>query len=322
MMSKRKILITGGLGYVGGRVAKYLASDPDLALQITSRSVNANKPNWLSNGEILPWNISDNNNLTQLCEGVDTVVHFAAMNEIDSAQDPIAALEVNGVGSLRLLQFAQAAGVRRFIYFSTAHVYGVPLTGTISEQTTPRPMHPYAITHKVAEDFVLAARDQGKIEGIVLRLSNGFGVPVAADVNRWTLLINDLCRQAVMTGKLVLRSSGLQRRDFITLQDTARCVKHFIYLSKLSCGDGLFNLGGECVLSIYKVTQLVAVRCVAVLGFNPPIERIDPQPEEQVPNLDYSIAKLKATGFSLESKIEEEIDATLLFCQNAFGKST
>lgn len=317
-MGKRKILITGGLGYVGGRVAKYLALDPDLTLQITSRSTKLEKPNWLADGEILHWEIFNDNNA--ICEGIDTVVHFAAVNEIVSAQDPTVAMEVNGIGTLRLLNLAQAVGVRRFIYFSTAHVYGAPLIGDISEQTVPRPIHPYAITHKVAEDFVLAARDQGKIEGIVLRLSNGFGAPISFDVNRWTLLINDLCLQAVTTGKLVLRSNGLQLRDFITLQDVGRCVKHFIKLPKILCEDGLFNLGGEFVLSIYKITQLVAIRCSVILGFNPPIERIDSKPGDQIFKLNYSIAKLKLTGFSLESRIEDEIDATLLLCNNAFRK--
>jgi UDP-glucose 4-epimerase len=211
--------------------------------------------------------------------------------------------------------------VRRFIYFSTAHIYGAPLVGAISEQTVPRPIHPYAITHKVAEDFVLAALDQGKIDGIVLRLSNGFGAPVAAEVNRWTLVVNDLCRQAVSTGKLVLRSNGLQQRDFITLQDTARCVAHFIALPKADCGDGLFNLGGECSRSIYAITQMVAARCQVVLGFTPAIERIEPQPGEQGLELEYSIAKLKASGFSLHNRYEDEIDATLVLCQKAFGKN-
>ena len=318
-MEKIKVLITGGLGYVGGRIARHLASDPRQYLRLTSRRADTLKPDWLNNGEIVQWDIAQDNGA--ICTGVDTVIHLAALNEIDCAQDARAALEVNGMGTLRLLQAAQAAGVRRFIYFSTAHVYGAPLVGSISEQTVPRPIHPYAITHKVAEDFVLAARDQGKIDGIVLRLSNGFGAPIAAEVNRWTLLVNDLCRQAVTTGKLVLRSNGLQQRDFITLQDAARCVAHVMALPKSGYGDGLFNLGGECSRSIYEMTQLVAVRCQAVLGFTPLIERVEPQPGDQSPTLDYSIAKLKAMGFSLQGRFEDEIDATLSLCQKAFGKS-
>ena len=245
-----RVLITGGLGYVGGRISRHLASNPNLTLRLTSRRQAVPGPAWLEKGEVVTWNIEAD--IGEICSDVDTVIHLAALNEIDCARDPLAALEVNGMGTLRLLQAAQAAGVRRFIYFSTAHIYGAPLINKISEQTIPRPIHPYAITHKVAEDFVLAASDQGKIEAIVLRLSNGFGVPTNAEVNRWTLLVNDLCRQAVSTGKLVLRSNGLQQRDFVTLHDAARCVAHFISLPWEECKDGLFNLGGECSRSILK----------------------------------------------------------------------
>jgi UDP-glucose 4-epimerase len=312
-----RVLITGGLGYVGGRISQHLALNSGLNLRLTSRQQGMVNPRWLKKGEVVAWNIEED--IGEICSDVDAVIHLAAMNEIECAKDSLAALEVNGMGALRLLQAAHAAGVRRFIYFSTAHVYGTPLVNHISEKTVPRPIHPYAITHKVAEDFVLAARDQGKIEAIVLRLSNGFGAPVNAEVNRWTLLVNDLCRQAVSTGKLVLRSNGLQQRDFITLNDAARCVAHFITLPGEECKDGLFNLGGECSRSIYEMTQLVATRCQEVLGFLPAIERIEPKLSDESLALDYSIEKLKSTGFHLQSRFEEEIDSTLTLCQQAFG---
>lgn len=320
-MSPRKILITGGLGYVGGRVAKYLADNQNLNLQLTSRSNAIKNPGWLKDGAIVQWNTSANDDLSLLCAGIDTIVHFAAMNEIDSALNPVTALEVNSIATLRLLRAAQTAKVRRFIYFSTAHVYGVPLVGAISEKTLPRPIHPYAISHKVAEDFVLAAHDKGEIEGVVLRLSNGMGVPISANVNRWSLIVNDLCRQAVVTRELTLRSSGLQLRDFVTLHDTARCVEYFIHLPVSQCRDGLFNLGGEYVRSIYEIAKMVATRCEAILGFKLQISRVEPQVGEHADHLDYSIAKLKATGFLLSNNFEDEIDATLRLCQKEFGNN-
>jgi UDP-glucose 4-epimerase len=209
--------------------------------------------------------------------------------------------------------------VERFIYFSTAHVYGAPLVGSLTEQSLPRPVHPYSITHKVAEDFVLAARDQGKIQGIVLRLSNGFGAPAHAEIDRWTLVVNDLCRQAVADGVLVLRSPGLQWRDFITLTDVARAVAHFLNLPETDCGDGLFNIGGDCSLRIIDVARLVARRSQAVLGITLPIKRPEPGPGDEQPTLDYKIDKLQATGFTLLQNHEEEIDATLRFCRELAG---
>jgi len=315
---KEHVLLTGGLGYVGGRVARHLAESSPYALKLGARRETP-APAWLNDGAVVRLDLLDEATLAEACRGVKHVVHFAALNEIDSGNDPEQALVVNGLGSLKLLRAAIKAGVERFIYFSTAHDYGAPLAGVLTEDTLPRPQHPYAITHRTAEDFVLAAHDKREIQGMVVRLSNGFGAPERAEVNRWTLLANDLCKQAVVERKLVLRSSGLQSRDFITLEDVARAVLHLINLPEHACGDGLFNLGGENAMRILDVAERVAARCEAVLGYRPEVQRPQPAPGEVTPHLDYRVDKLKATGFSLLSDIDGELDATLRLCRGSFG---
>lgn len=315
---KDGVLITGGLGYVGGRVARHLAENSAFDLRLgVRRDIPA--PGWLKSGKLVTVDLLDEASLAEACRGVKHIIHFAALNEIDSGSDPEQALVVNGLGSLKLLRAAIKAGAERFIYFSTAHVYGSPLAGVLTEDSLPRPQHPYAITHRTAEDFVLAARDKKEIEGMVVRLSNGFGAPERADVNRWTLLANDLCKQAVVDRKLVLRSSGLQARDFITLEDVGRAVLHLLNLPVQACGNGLFNLGGENALRIIDVAQRVADRCEAVLGYKPEVQRPLPAPGETTISLDYRMDKLKSTGFSLLSNMDGEIDATLKLCNHAFG---
>lgn len=313
------VLLTGGLGYVGGRVSRHLAESSPFFLRLGSRRSGVPAPAWLTSGETVSLDLLDEASIESACRGAQYVVHFAALNEIESAADPEQALLVNSLGSLKLLRAAVKAGVERFIYFSTAHVYGSPLVGHLTEKTLPRPQHPYAITHRTAEDFVLAARDRKEIDGIVIRLSNGFGSPERAEVNRWTLLANDLCRQAITEKKLVLHSSGIQYRDFVTLADVGRAVLHLLALPTQACGDGLFNLGGENPMRILDVAERVAGRCEEVLGFRPEVQRPDPSPGEKASPLDYRIDKLKATGFSLSSNIDEEIDATLRLCHQSFG---
>jgi UDP-glucose 4-epimerase len=314
------VLITGGLGYVGGRISKFFSEKSEVELKISTRRHDVKAPEWLKTGKIVALDLMSESQLEAAVNGVKCIVHLAALNEIDSLKDPKLALTVNGLGSLNLLNAAQNAGVERFIYFSTAHVYGAPLKGFITEKSLARPLHPYAISHRTAEDFVLAAHDSKAIIGIVLRLSNGFGAPVRADTNRWTLLINDLCRQAVTTKRLVLRSSGLQKRDFITLHDVSRAVQHVMNLSDVECADGLFNLGGECALKIIDMAELVAERCSQILGFKPEIRAQEPLPQETSNDLAYVIDKIKSTGFSLEKNLQEEIDATIRFCKNAFSR--
>ena len=318
-MSNR-VLITGGYGYLGGRIAVELATNPEWIVRLGSRKAQA-APGWLPQAETAPLDVLDTGSLSAAMADVQAVVHLAAMNENECVVDPGRAVLINTLGTLNVLQAAIDAGVQHFIYFSTAHVYGAPLVGDITEQTLPRPLHPYAITHHAAEDFVLAAHDKKKITGIVVRLSNGFGAPTHPDVDRWTLLVNDLCRQAVQTRKLVLRSSGMQQRDFITLTDVARAVEHLLGLSRSDCGNGMFNLGGDNSLSVWDMVQKISHRCQLTLGYLPGIERPLPRPDEQSATLNYHSDKLQKTGFMLHGNLDEEIDRTLLVCAQAWGRS-
>lgn len=313
----RTILITGALGYVGGRIAQSLAENPDYSLILLDKE-NISKPDWIKAGKLVGFDLLSDKSLDLICKGVDVIIHLAALNEIDSVSNPEQALLTNGLATLKLLKAAEQAQVKRFIFFSTAHIYKSPLTGIITEETVARPVHPYAITHKVAEDFVISAHDNKKLTGIVLRLSNSFGFPTHPNINRWTLIVNDLCRQAVTTKKLVLKSSGLQKRDFVTLSDVCRAVSHFLNLPVSQCGDGIFNLGGENSLRILDLAELIAGRCNKVFGFLPTVIHPEPQADEVSYELDFKIDKLKATGFSLQGNMNDEIDGTLRLCQKYF----
>lgn len=316
------VLVTGGLGYLGGRITRALANSPGFSVWVTTRRGKCPPCAWLPSDRCLRMDLTNDHEVRAACKGMDIIIHLAALNENESLSDPMGALLVNGAGTLRLLEAATAAGVRRVIYFSTAHVYGSPLIGRITETTIPRPVHPYAITHRIAEDFVLAARSTGSLDGIVLRLSNGIGAPVLTEVNRWTLVGNDLCRQSVVDHALRLKTSGLQERDFIPISDIVRGAEHLLTLKSEAAGDGLFNLGGECSMTIRALAQLIRERCSEVLGFSPPIHGPpigEPTPGEP---LVYSIDKLKATGFCLKGSLKDEIDATLAFCREHFGKGS
>jgi UDP-glucose 4-epimerase len=128
---------------------------------------------------------------------IDVIIHLAALNEIDSMKDPALALEVNTQGTYKLLNIANAHNVNRFIYFSTFHVYGETSSSVITEETPTRPFHPYAITHRAAEDIVSFFNHYHKMKTLIFRLSNGYGYSMYKDIDRWTLVFNDLCRQAV-----------------------------------------------------------------------------------------------------------------------------
>ncbi|MBC7952353.1 MAG: SDR family oxidoreductase [Rhodospirillaceae bacterium] len=306
------ILVTGGFGYVGGRLAARLLADGHHVRIATRRAA---APAWAGDAELVTVDWRDG--LGALCQGVDTVLHLAAMSEVDAVRDPVMALDINAVLTVRLLEAAMAAGVRRFVYFSTAHVYGAPLAGTITETTLPRPVHPYAITHRTAEDFVLAAHDAKRIQGLVVRLSNVIGAPADNGAERWTLLVNDLCRTAVTNGRMVMRSSGMQHRDFVPQADVEAAIVHL--LATDDWGDGLFNLGLGRSMTVRHMAELVASRAAA-LGITVPLDCPPPALGENAVPLDYRIDKLRATGFAPRGDIMAAVDETLVFCRDHFSR--
>jgi UDP-glucose 4-epimerase len=166
---------------------------------------------------------------------------------------------------------------------------------------------------------VLAAQHLKRIEGAVLRLSNSFGAPTHAKVKCWDLLIPDLCRQAVTKHEIVLRSSGLQRRDFIPMRDACRAIEHVLRLPSGRLGDGLFNVGGEWSPTVLEVACLIQQRCTVLLRHTPQLARKQPQPDELTLPLTYHIDRLRQTGFGLQTMVNDEIDDLLRFCKDHFA---
>lgn len=313
-----RVLITGGLGYLGGRIASHFQSLGEYELRLGTRKADDKQPEWLHDGSMVTMDMMSGDSLDAACDGVKTIVHLAALNSTNCADNPEQALTINGLGTLKLLHAAARSGVERFIYFSTAHVYGAPLVGVISEENTPRPVHSYSITHRVAEDYVLAAHDSGSLIGLVVRLSNGFGCPMDVGVSCWGLIVNDLCRQAVIDKRLVLRSSGLQYRDFIALSDVAAATAHLSRFQIEQSGNGLFNLGGELSLRVIDLAETIAERCEIVLGYKPELQHVKAENDEELDFLDYRMDKLLKTGFKIQGSMHEEIDATLKLCRSSF----
>lgn len=313
-----RILITGGSGYIGGRLAQFLSSDNQFEVIIGTRDAAAisHLPGNITIAEI-KWNSLAE--LKKITTGTGAIIHLAGMNAIDSGADPAAAMDLKKDTTGSLLTAAISQGVKHFVYFSTAHVYANPLAGYINEKTLPAPsIHPYAKAHLAAEELVLAADAQGLMRGTVIRLSNAFGQPTQKEARCWMLLVNDLCRQAVTGHHMVLKSTGLQRRDFVTLTDACRAVKHLLQIEPDKKEKPIFNVGGNWSPTIWEMACLIKERCSETLGFTPTLERVEPSINEEPGELDYRIDRLLQTGFKLTSDITGEIDKLLIFCKTSF----
>jgi UDP-glucose 4-epimerase len=302
------IIISGGLGYVGGRLSKYLAENGHTVTAL-SRQVNSLPHLALPTGMSIAHPDVFAQQPDKLKE-FDVFIHLAALNENDCVTHPELAIEVNITHTWQWLDRAYKAGIKRFIYFSTAHVYGKPLQGYYDEESPTHPVHPYAITHKCAEDYVLSYRTEKEMTNMVIRLTNSFGGPAFPTADRWTLLVNDLCRSAVETGTMTLQSDGLQLRDFIALDDVCKAITHLLLTPAEA---GIFNVGAGHSISVWDMALLVKHRAEQYLQKSIALSRKQPIAVSVPAQLHISIDRLLKTGFSPIQNTECEIDTTLQY---------
>lgn len=312
---KPTVLLTGGFGNLGGRVASALHLSGNWNIRLASRTHTA-PPIWAPDAATVKLDLLNRDDVELACSGVSAIIHLAALNDRQAAADPHLAEAISGAGTKLLTDAAARQGVDRFVFMSTTHVYGAQLQGIVTEKTPTVNTHPYATSHLSGEREVAKRHQGGDFAGIVLRCANGFGVPMDPAVNIWHVLVNDLCNQVAVDGSMTLRSSGLQERNFIPIADICSAILHFLHIDAHRVGDGLFNLGGPKSIAVLEMAQIIAERSRSVLNIDPPINRPHQTEQEVSIPLDYRIDKLLSTGFSCVNDINFEIDQLLKMCKN------
>lgn len=311
-----KILVTGGLGYLGGRLVQKLNENKALEVFIGSRRKSI--ATFSTSTPVIAMTWSSESQLREVCSGIDVIIHLAAMDADHSFADPVAALEMNGVCTARLLEAAINEGVSRFIYLSTSHVYGNIFSGLITEKTLPEPIHPYATSHRAGEDVVFAANYLKKLKGVILRLSNSIGKPADIKTNCWKLLVPDLCKQAIEEEKLVLKSNGLQKRNFIPITETCRAIEYFVTMEQEGNIPPIINIGSRENMSVMEMAYLIQSRYEVLFGSVPRLERVSLKDGEESKFYKYSIDLLEQTGFFSSQQLSSAIDDLLIYCNENY----
>jgi UDP-glucose 4-epimerase len=268
-------------------------------------------PAWLPQAEVRQIAWDNEASLTAACQAIDVVIHAAGMDAADCVADPAGAFEMNHMATSRLVRSASDNGVGRFVLLSTAHVYSSRLEGVITEATVPTNTHPYAASNLAGERAVLEGGGDHGMRGLVVRLSNSFGVPAHHGTKCGVLVVNDLCCQAATNGRMVLRTTGTQRRDFIAMSDAIEVISQLAELPDARLFEQIFNLGGGWAPTIWEMVQIIQKRCQHILGFVPEIERQEPGVEDESPFLDFHTDALRRAGISIPRRHIEEIDLLL-----------
>ena len=230
------VLLTGGFGNLGGRVASALHDHRYWDIRLASRS-HASAPAWAPLAEVIQLDVLDNTEVARSCKGCIRR-NTSGGTQRQARQRKTRGWRKQFRAVARKLSSTPALenNVQRFIFMSTAHVYGSPLQGVITESTPLTNQHPYATSHISGERAVAEHHDKARFLGIRLRCANGFGYPMNPEVDIWHTLVYDLCKQVVATHKMILRSSGLQQRNFIAVSDICATILHFLQLDATQVG--------------------------------------------------------------------------------------
>ena len=251
---KQVILITGGLGNLGAWMTDHFANKEDYDVYVlakSDRNILVDHP-----FKKIFCDITDLEQLRASLAGIspEYIIHLASFNETFSDNYALKALLINSLGTRNLLECSEGWSVKKFIYFSTFHVYGKSV-GLITELNTPGPLNDYAITHLFAEEYVRMFAEKCKLPYIILRLSNSYGCPKDRNSSKWYLLFNDLCRQAVVNRAIHLKTNGLAVRDFISMKDVCTAVERVMLHQSIS--NEIFNLGSGMSYSLIQIAEYV-----------------------------------------------------------------
>lgn len=216
-----RILVTGGAGFIGSHVAECLLSRGHSVIVVDD----------LSTGEVQNLPAGATLHRLSICSDVldtalaetDAVVHAAAQTSVAaSVSDPVADAATNIMGTVRLLTAAARAGVRRFLFLSSAAVYGSNCPLPAVETAAVAPESPYGLSKLAGELYVKLLAGHAGMEWVILRLANVYGPRQSARgeagvIARWSA--------ALAAGNpVVLHGDGSQTRDFVYVADVARAV--------------------------------------------------------------------------------------------------
>ena len=312
----KNILIVGGLGYLGGRMAKYL-SDNGYRVLITTRRLKKNFPKDIPmNTSVIQMDYKSEGQLNKAMKGIDTLIHLAGPDAHTNFEDPDILIKRHVDLTKRLYKSAQKNHVKHFIYFSTIHVYGNNLVGTVTEETKTLPIYPFAKAHLKAEEIVNSP--QKEIVTTIFRCSNTFGASYFENQKCWKLVVNDLCKSAFQNGKLIINSSGLDYRDFIAVEDVVRAIHHLLELNNEREMHDIYNLGSSHTVRIIDIAKKIQKTLKDGFDYECPIIKNKPSNEMNKPkHFILSTEKIKRLGFT--SKLGyDEIFSLLNHCKTKY----
>jgi UDP-glucose 4-epimerase len=284
------VLVTGGAGYIGSITVKRLRESGYnvVVLDNLEKGVRAA----VGDTPLIEGQIDDDALLGRLFaeHAIDAVMHFAAYKAAgESVAQPMRYFQNNVAGTMTLLAAMQRAGVKHFIFSSTAAVYGTPEHVPVSEDAPLRPENPYGESKRIVEQMLNWLDHANQIRSISLRYYNAAGATLDGEMGEAAEHTENLIPRVlkaalgIAPGLKVFGSDyptpdGTTIRDYIHVLDLAEAhIKALEYLRTNDRSD-VFNLGtgkGSSVKQVLDVAQ-------RVVGKTIPVDYVDRRPGDPV----------------------------------------
>lgn len=268
-------LLTGGAGFLGAHVVKALLDRGHAVRVLDNLSAGHSEDlaPFMSRIDFRRGDITRAGDVRSALEGIDIVVHLAAVRTAKSWENPLLTYEVNAAATLSLLSLARETKVRRIVYASTAAVYGDSPVCPQCEGQVVRPVSPYATSKQAAENYCRLYGSTTGPETVSLRYFNVFG-PGQNPVSKYSGVITAFISSLLRNQPCPIYGDGLQSRDFIYIDDAVDATLAACSLPGIS-GEVLNVGSGRC----HTILEL-AGKLGSLLGKNLPPVHLQKRPAD------------------------------------------
>jgi len=312
-MKNKKIVVTGGAGFIGSNLARHLSNENNHVIIIDNLSTghleNIQDLIAADKVEFIKGSITDLNILQDVFRGCDYVFHEAALPSVPrSIKEPLLTNQANIDGTLNVLVAAKETGVKKVIYASSSSVYGDTPTLPKHESMAPNPLSPYAVTKYAGECYCQVFTRVYGLPTIALRYFNVYG-PHQDPASEYAAVIPRFVTRTLNHQNIVIYGDGQQTRDFTFVADVVR-ANILAAENKIS---GVFNMAGGKRITLNDLAQTIMMLCDNTVN----IVYEDVRPGDIMHSLaDISKAN-KGFGYSPEYDINSGLKETIQWFQKS-----